>query len=363
MAGVRDLRSSVGVADGILAAILGILTLIEIWYVAAAAPIAFGRAAPLRAFAMNIVPVMLLVGLTEPSNFYQWTQLAAAFFVAVYVRQWWAWLSLPISLASVFFYFQRFADELDTRVTSAILAWVAVWLVGRVYGAANELEATRKERDLSVALAAAQQARLEHEADRRMLAQEVHDIVGHSLNVMLVHAGAARGALPADVGQAQTALGTIESAGRAALDDLDRVLGLLQPTAAEAALAPQPGLDDLHTLVENAAGPGLDVTLRASVDPDQVPRPQQLALYRVVQEAITNAVKHAQASKIEVAVELDQTMATVTVVDDGCGLGNSTPGRGRQGMAARAEALGGSLATMSTAQGGTSVTCSLPVTS
>lgn len=378
---IGRLRSGIGIAEALTALVLLCLILIEVWYLTdrstgasllatglaalAVIPVVFIRVAPTAAFVFNLVALVPLIALTEPSDFYQWTQLICMVMVAVLVRHWWAWLTLPLSLIAVGFYFQQFPDEAETDATVAaiLLLWLAIWLVGRVFGGANERGNLRQERDLSVALAEARQAKLEHEADRRMMAQEVHDILGHSLNVMLVHAGAARGALAKDPAQAEQALTTIESAGRGALDDLDRVLGLLQPVDEAAPLAPQPGLDDLATLVANASGDGLRVELHQAVSADDIPRSQQLALYRVAQEAMTNVVKHADATAVSIDVASDDSMVTIAVTDDGKGLGRSKPGRGRRGMAARAEALGGSFDVEPVPSGGTVVRCSLPVAS
>ena len=382
MALLRTLQSRTGVADLALAAIFWLLIVIEIWYidggrstpaavaatllaVCAAGAVAFARFAPIPAFAVNGAAVASLIAFTEATDFYQWTQLLCLVFVAIHVRDWWAWIALPLSLAAVALYFERFPSEVSGRASifAISLLWAAVWLFGRVYGGANERGMLRQERDLSVAMAEAQQAKVELEADRRMLAQEVHDIVGHSLNVMLVHAGGARLALAKDPAQAEQALNTIEATGREALADLDRVLGLLQPTAAEDELGPQPGLENIETLVANASTTGLTVNLSLEVDAAAVPRAQQLTLYRVAQEAITNVMKHAQAQRATIAIEASDNVVSVTVIDDGKGLGRSKPGRGRRGMEARAEALGGTFVTQTHDDGGTMVRCTLPLSS
>ena len=193
--------------------------------------------------------------------------------------------------------------------------------------------------------------------ERARIARELHDIVAHSVSVMVVQAGAAQKALddPAFVG---TALESIRTTGTTALDEMRRVVALIRDPDAPAALRPQPDLADLERLVAE-----MDVPTRLRVEGD--PRPLSagvaLAAFRIVQEALTNVRRHADAGSVEVVLRHLPEHLEVEVVDDGRGADAPSGGHGLIGMRERAQMYGGSLFTDSRPGGGFTVRAVLPL--
>ena len=203
-------------------------------------------------------------------------------------------------------------------------------------------------------------------ADERIrIAHELHDAVGHAVNVIVVHAGAARLATT-DERTAET-LHDIERVGRAALGDLDSMLGLLDtPTDGEAApRQPQGGATEIRRLVDETRAAGADVRFRNHCGDrldDTMSRPVGAAVYRIVQEALTNALKHAGPARIDVTISCNDGELSVTVTDDGLGARarRSSDGRGIAGMTERATVLGGHLTAGPREGGGFRVHARLP---
>jgi signal transduction histidine kinase len=157
-------------------------------------------------------------------------------------------------------------------------------------------------------------------AERSRIARELHDVVAHSVSVMVVQAGAARRTVAASPGQAATALGQIESTGRQALVELRRLLGLLRDDdgqATDAALAPQPSLANLESLAAAAREAGLPVEVTVEGEPRPLPAGVDLSAYRIVQEALTNSLKHAGPARARVRVCYGREAVEVQVTDDG----------------------------------------------
>lgn len=191
------------------------------------------------------------------------------------------------------------------------------------------------------------------------MARELHDLVGHTVNVMLIQAGATRRLLDRDPERAREVLGQLEDSGRDALEELDRVLGLLRRTEPAGS---RPRLGDLSRLTERMAQAGISVA--AQVDPgrDELPSSIDMSAYRIVQEALTNTVKHARAGSADVTVRRVGDRLDIEVSDDGQGAGNGyEPGRGLLGIAERVSILGGRLEHGQGEQGGFRLHVSLPV--
>ncbi|MEV6162864.1 histidine kinase [Streptomyces sp. NPDC052052] len=207
----------------------------------------------------------------------------------------------------------------------------------------------------------AEELRRAVEHERARIARELHDVVTHNVSVMIIQAGAARKVMPTSPEQAGEALLAVEAGGRAAMTELRHVMGLLTlgeegegtdidadlpGTAAE--LAPQPGLDQLETLVGRVRDAGLPVELTVTGPPRPLPPGLELAAYRVVQEALTNTVKHACGATAAVTVEYGQDRLRVDVTDTGGSPGVGAPsgnGRGLIGLRERLAVYGGTLNT------------------
>jgi len=208
--------------------------------------------------------------------------------------------------------------------------------------------------------------RLEHEREtetrraaaeeQARIARELHDVVAHALSVIIVQASAANDAFKTDPRLVQEPIESIETAARRALSDLRRVLGVLNEAAD---YSPQPGLNRLDELIEQVRATGLEVELevRGSVQP--LPAAVDLSAYRLIQEALTNTLKHAQAEHVRVSVGYGDSLR-LEVTDDGKGSNGNTAGSGLVGMSERVSLLGGTIQTGSIPGGGYRVIATIP---
>jgi signal transduction histidine kinase len=211
-----------------------------------------------------------------------------------------------------------------------------------------------------------QQALLAAAAERARISREMHDVVAHSLAVVVSLANGAAAKLGRDPEQSREALESISELGRQALADTRRLLSVLRAEESIAARAPQPGIEQIADLAEHAASIGLAATLTVRGDPIPVAAGPALAAYRIVQEAITNAVKHAEgATTIAVGLTWIPRCLQIAVTDDGHGTGRSagSPGGfGLTGMRERAALYGGTATAGPRQQGGWEVNATIPVT-
>ena len=215
------------------------------------------------------------------------------------------------------------------------VALVAVWLVG-VFVRSRRAEAAATAQRVAVEDA------VRHAVvdERARLARELHDVISHNLSVVVVQAAGARAGGAADA----AALEKIERSGRESLVEMRRLLGVLRHDDTAPALTPQPGIGDLAALTESLRGSGLPVDLTVDGSPDGLPPALALSVFRIVQEALTNALKHAGSARVEVRVAIDETAVTVDVVDDGRGgPAETTGGHGLVGMRERVAMFDGEL--------------------
>lgn len=247
-------------------------------------------------------------------------------------------------------------------------AWVVVpFAVGVVVRVNRETAARSRAEE---ARSRAEQARRQTDEERLRIAQEVHDVVGHGLAAISMQAEIALHLLPKRPEQAETALTAISRTSREALDELRVTLGAVRQGAER---GPVPGLARLAALRDRLAGAGLAVELRVVGDPRELPVAVDLAAYRVVQEALTNVLRHAGVSDAEVTVDYRGDELTVEVTDRGTGAagdgidlaadGDGVGGHGLAGMRERVAALGGRLTTGPHAGGGFRVSARLPLES
>jgi signal transduction histidine kinase len=244
------------------------------------------------------------------------------------------------------------------------LVFVAgAWVVGdnlrtrRSYLRELEEKADRLEREREANI---QRAAAEEQA---RISRELHDVIAHNVSVMTIQAAAARDVFDADPSRAREALGSIESTGRSALTELRRLLSAVRD-GGQPELAPQPGLGALEQLVSQVRGAGLDVALTVEGERPPLPAALDLSAYRIVQEALTNTLKHASARRAWVDVRYGQAELDVTIRDDGAGPapnGGAASGRGLVGMRERVELFGGRLDAGPGADGGYRVSARLPL--
>ena len=200
--------------------------------------------------------------------------------------------------------------------------------------------------------------------ERARIARELHDLVAHNVSVMVVQAGAERHALGDARPETREALASIEQAGRQALAEARRLLGMLRRDDDAEALEPQPGIDHLDVLVEQVERAGLSVSL--DIDGERVPLPAGLDLcaYRIVQEGLTNALKHAGPAHARVHVHFAPGALDVEVSDDGAGAGvanGNGAGHGLIGMRERVALYGGRLTVGERSGGGFAIRAHLPI--
>jgi signal transduction histidine kinase len=231
----------------------------------------------------------------------------------------------------------KYPRSLEDSLQSWALSYIqfgAAYFLGDLQK--RRLAAMAKLEALNAQLAAEQELRSRWAVaeERARIARELHDVVAHSVSVMVVQAGAARRTLATSPGQATTALGQIESTGRQALVEMRRLLGLLRDgdgedgEAAAAALSPQPSLAHLESLAAAAREAGLPVEIVVEGEPRPLPAGVDLSAYRIVQEALTNSLKHAGPARASVRLCYGREALEVQVLDDGPGPGPAPVGGG-----------------------------------
>lgn len=332
-----------------------------------ALPLVVRRRCPLTAFWMVIGATLLFHQRTAPgSNTSLYTFVScviAAYSAAVYspyrVR---AIASLVVGAALV-------ADAHDTNVpyiTSGFVPFLAL-LGGGL--AANTIH-TWKLRVRTLEAQHKAETRLAVDSERARIARELHDVVTHNVSVMVIQAGAARKVMDAAPDRAREALLAVEAGGRTAMAELRHVMGLLTMTgdgpdpAGTADLAPQPGLGQLAALTDRIRDTGVPVELTVTGTPAPLPAGADLAAYRVVQEALTNTVKHAAGALVQVTVGYTPGAVHVEVADTGgtpAAPAGSGDGRGLIGLRERLAVYGGSLQAGRRPTGGYRVRAVIPV--
>jgi signal transduction histidine kinase len=239
-----------------------------------------------------------------------------------------------------------------------------VWLAGFLLGRKFEEGDAAKERAAQLEREREEQARIAVAEERARIARELHDVVGHSVSVMTVQASGVRRLLREDQEREREALLTVERTGREALAEMRRMVGVLRRPEEAPALAPQPSLEHLDRLVDQAREAGLPVDLRIEGDAVELPAGVDLTAYRLVQEGLTNALKHARATRAEVLVNYGDGQIEVVVSDDGKGIGNGDGGgHGLVGMRERVTVYGGELDAGPQPGGGYRLRAKLPLAS
>jgi signal transduction histidine kinase len=239
-----------------------------------------------------------------------------------------------------------------------------LWFVGRTIRQ-SRLQAERLQ-DLAtqLELEREEKARTAVAEERSRISRELHDVVAHSVSVMVVQSQAAQRLLEGEQRNARQALESIETTGRQALTEMRRLLGILRRTDAELALAPQPGLEHLDALIEQTREAGLPVELSVEGDVGSLPPGVDLTAYRIVQEALTNTLKHAGPAHARVTIRRRDDGMELEVADDGAASGKGDgSGQGLIGMRERVALYGGALESGRRDGGGYIVRARLPLAS
>jgi signal transduction histidine kinase len=268
-------------------------------------------------------------------------------------------------LAAAFIYFGHFAlrpffsdQAWSWGQALGVAAWTLVILI------AAEVTRVRRERAVTIGEARAETERRQANEERLRIARELHDVVAHHMSLINVQAGVALHLVDRRPEQAQTALVAIKDASKEALVELRALVGVLRDETEVAPRAPVPMLASLDGLIERSGHAGLTVRKATDGDVRALPAAVELAAFRIVQEAITNVVRHAGATHADIRLSCGAAELRVQVDDDGTGgarLGSLREGSGIRGMRERAVALGGTLTISAAASGGTRVSAVLPL--
>jgi len=237
------------------------------------------------------------------------------------------------------------------------------WFFGSALGTRTE---EARELTQRVAAAEREQAAAADRAtaeERARIARELHDVVAHSVSVMVVQASGVRRLLKEEQHREREALLSVEQIGRQALSEMRRMLGVMRSGEdSPAALAPQPGLQHLDRLIAQVEEAGMPVTLRVEGDRPELSPGVDLSAYRIVQEGLTNALKHAKGARAEVLVRYIDTSVELEIADDGPGLpGGDGGGHGLVGMRERVALYGGTIEAGPRDGGGFVLRAHLPV--
>jgi len=247
--------------------------------------------------------------------------------------------------------------EFANFIWSGGLIAATPWFAGRV-------SRSRRQRIASLELEQEQRTQIALADERARIARELHDVVAHSVGVIVVQAQGARRIIHRDPARADEALATIEDTARSALGEMRRSLGVLRSEGEQAARAPQPGVGDIEGLLANARSSGLSVDFTVEGTARPLPHGVDLSAYRIVQEALTNTIKHAGRVRSRVTLRYGDEELVVEVKDDGPGPAADAregAGHGLVGMRERVAALAGELHAGAGPDGGFLVRASLPL--
>ena len=347
-----------------------------------------------RRWPLGVLAVTLACGLaygarTYPEGPSQLAIYPALWTVALTVPPGPAWLAagvsaLAVAAAELFFYGATMFDGEPLYAAVTVLA--AMWW-GESVRARRSYVAELRDRAERAERTREEEARRRVDEERLRIARELHDVVSHTTGVISVQAGVAAHLLHRRPDKAADSLAAIRQASDEALGELHAMLGVLRERDGDAGRAPRspaPGLAELDALVAQAAGAGVEVRVSLEGGPRRLPPAVDLACYRVVQEALTNVVRHAGASRADITVTHHDGRVEVKVVDDGNGVvppsaatdsfrpagspvgdrqlrRSCRPGQGLVGMRERVAALGGELTAGPRPGGGFRVQASLPV--
>ncbi len=334
-------------------------------------PYAMRRRAPLTVLVVASLPVLALIGLGYTS-----AVVGSGLFLAAYTVAAWrtprclaaavGWVTVMLASVAVA---RPSALPPGELLTNAAL-FVGAFGLGRSTRVRHANSALLKERAELAERARSEAARLAVSEERLRIAQELHDVIGHSLGVIALQAQVGAHVIDADPAEAKAALVAVSSTSRTALTEIRRILGAMHDAAAES-YHPAPGLASVRDLAAELTGAGLPVEVRTVGTPEPVPTALDVTAYRLVQEALTNVAKHAGRTQATVTVRYEPGALGLEILDDGptdrsptrhaaSPSANASPGHGQLGMRERVAVWGGSLETGPRPEGGYAVRATLP---
>jgi signal transduction histidine kinase len=246
--------------------------------------------------------------------------------------------------------------------TFVTLRFAAAWVAGFALRAREEQAEAAEVRAVQAEGERETAARIAVAEERTRIARELHDVVAHAVSVMVLQVGAVRHKLPESMAEDCDALKSVERAGRTALAEMRRLLGAMRREGEEVEFVPQPGLDGLNALLAEVGRAGLPARLHVDGEPFALPRGIDLSAYRIVQEGLTNALKHAQASDADVTVRYRPDEVEIEVRDNGAG-GTAADGLGHGlvGVRERVKIYGGEMSAGTAPEGGFVLSTRLPI--
>jgi signal transduction histidine kinase len=378
---VAWLRRNPVAADAALAAGLGLIAQVEIWLtgsVSGSKPVAAGaalvitgalvwrRRAPLVAAAVAgsaYILQSLALGYIDGAISVIVALLVVLYSVAAYEQIGRAVAGGALVLAAAWVSVARHSDSTVGDYFFSALVLGTAWTFGAVIRSRRRYAVGLEDRAIILEHERDHQARVAVADERARIARELHDVVAHSVGTIVVQAGAERLALGGEAERTRDALLTIENTGRQALAEMRRLLGMLRRDDADLGLAPQPSLAHVDGLLDQVRAAGLSVELEVDRDLAQLPPGVDLSAYRIVQEALTNALKHAGAAHVRVAIRYTEQYIELEVVDDGSGpaMAGTSAGHGIVGMRERVALYGGMLETGARDAGGFAVRARLRI--
>jgi signal transduction histidine kinase len=336
-------------------------------------PLLARRRAPLAVLIAVVGAAWLEFALLGPSvgALGSWmAYLVATYSVGAHHATRWALAGLGVSIvpAAVFAVLQFQAGGAASELVQPLMVLIAAWVAGRISARRHHRAELVEHRAAQVESGAADIAREAAERERARIARELHDVVTHSMSVMVVQAQAAQTLAASDTDRAREAMQAVEDAGRTALVEMRRLLGVIradEPVGAPGDRAPQPRLDDLPGLVQRVREAGLPVSYAIDGNPDAVPAGVAVCAYRIVQEALSNVVRHCGTVTTRVELRVSNSTLDVAVENDPPRRPLPPPptgeGRGLAGMRERVALFDGRLETGPLPNGGFAVHAILPL--
>jgi signal transduction histidine kinase len=371
-------RSRPRQADLALAALLAAFGLAELWLVhvgpksiavpataVAALALAFRRLAPLLTVAavLGSIAVESLLGVSlQKPDAPLLIALVAVYTAGAYLplRDAVAGLALAIAGIGASYAGSSTNGHSDFAFTSVVVT--AGWLVGRGMHGRVTQTAVLAERTQQLEQEAEAERAAAIAEERRRIARDLHDVIAHSVSVMVVQAGAAEDVFGRDPAAVLEPIRAVQETGRGALVEISRLLGLLREDGAELGLAPQPRIDDLPKLAAQSEAAGVPVVLRVEGTPQPLPLGVDLSVYRIAQEALTNALKHSAGARADLVLRYRDNAVELTVENDGAASSNGhRGGHGLIGMRERVAVFGGTLEAGPRPGGGFRVVARLPL--
>jgi len=325
-------------------------------------PLVVRRRLPLVTLVVSGACAFAYLGGTNPPAYVLGGPMLAVYSLAVYARR---TLALPLALASLTLVGAGLAltvsgDGWVTRAGGAFALLAAAAFAGVIQRSRRAYTKAVEERAAEAERTREEEALRRAEEERLRIARDVHDVVAHTLSAVIVQADAGLQVIDRDPETARGALENIAASSRHALSELRATLRVLRSGETDAEREPARGLADLDALLAPARAAGLRTELDVDVDGAETPAYIGASAYRIVQEAVTNALRHAQASSLRARVALENDTLEIEIADDGIG-GDAPDGHGLAGMRERVAALGGTCAAGARPEGGFLVTASIPL--